>query len=182
MFEVALDLWEIRDLKHRRCLRCKSVDAAHVPGCPEYIKISSLSFGLFYDSLLIDTDNKELSSQLHAGSLVPPPTTFSTVKHQTQYYRWSELSFALTEQWQLDETHWTQAQSPATWQMKHIAAASRGTGQENCTDLVRSCRAVETRRLFSFLQSSLSRLLLSSSLLSLCAYVRVYVCEWVCVR
>lgn len=63
--------------------------------------------------------------------------------------------------------------------MKHTAAASRGTGRVKCTDLVRSCRAVETRRLFSFLQSSLSPLLLSlsSSLLSLC----VYVCECECV-
>lgn len=102
-------------------------------------------------------------------------------RHHAQCHRWSELSSALIEKWQLNEMHQTQAQSPATWQMKHTAAASSGTGRVKCTDLVRSSRAVETRRLFSFLQSSPSPLLLSlsSSLLSLCLYV--WVCVYTCV-
>lgn len=100
----------------------------------------------------------------------------------TQYHRWSELSSALKEKWQLNKMHQTQAQSPSTWQMKRIAAARRGTGWVKYTDLVRSCRAVETKRLFSFLQSSLSPLLLSlsSSLLTLRVCV-CYVCMYVCV-
>lgn len=107
-----------------------------------------------------------------------PPLT-----HQTQCHTRYELSSALTEQWQLNETHRRQPQSAPTWQMKYTAAASRGRGREKCTDLVRSCRAAETRRLLFFLQSSLSPLLLSlsSPLLSshsACMYVCVSECEW----
>lgn len=117
------------------------------------------------------------------GLLVHLHPTPPTDRHHAQCHRWSELSSALIEKWQLNEMHQTQAQSPATWQMKHTAAASSGTGRVKCTDLVRSSRlAVETRRLFSFLQSSPSPLLLSlsSSLLSLCLYVWVCVCICVC--
>lgn len=112
---------------------------------------------------------------------------YPTDWHPTQCLRWSELSSTLIKKWQLKEMHQTHSQSPATWQTKHTAAAARAEEQDEKkrTDLVRSCRARETRRLFSFLQSSLSPLLLSlsSSLLSLClcVYVCVWesVCEWV---
>lgn len=126
-----------------------------------------------YEFTLAISVSGPVSSTMH-GLLFPP-----TDRHQTQCHRWSELSSALTGNWQLNETHWSQVQCPATWQMKHTAAASRGTGQKIAQTL---SEAAEPWRLFSFLQSSLSPLLLSlsSSLLSLCVYVLVYVCLWQC--